>query len=166
MDGKRMEARLRRSLSIPSSGVRGHQGPATAEWTAYTGGLLSIETQMRACLARLTRNPADTDELLQETYARLLSVDDATVQSIRSVRGFAMVVARRVGLDWLKHRRILQVTCVNNVDELALDGDSTEDLVTRYQEIEQFIEEVERLPPKCRQVFKLRRLFGFTPKEV
>jgi len=34
---------------------------------------LKSEGVLRACLFRFVRNPADVDELLQETYARLLA---------------------------------------------------------------------------------------------
>jgi RNA polymerase sigma factor (sigma-70 family) len=140
----------------------------TTEWRGYVSGLLSIEAGMRACLARITRNPADTEELVQETYARLLSIDRDQACEIRSVRGFALVAARRVGLDWLKHRQVVRIERIEAAEELWFFGESsvTEDLVSCYQEIEQWMANVERLPRKCAQAFTLRRVFGFTPKEI
>ena len=140
----------------------------SGEWTGYVAGLLAIEGRMRACLAQMTRNPADTEELVQETYARLLSIDRDLACEIRSVAGFALVAARRVGLDWLKHRRVVQIECMEDMDSLFGSGGSsvTEDLVNGYQEIEQWIDRLERLPERCAHVFTLRRLFGFTQKEV
>jgi RNA polymerase sigma-70 factor (ECF subfamily) len=131
-------------------------------------GLLAMEGRMRACLARMTRNPADTEELLQETYARLLAIDRDLAGEIRSVAGFALVAARRVGLDWLKHRRVVQIESLDDADSrLGCGGISgTEDLVNCYQEIEQWLAQLERLPERCAQVFTLRKVFGFTQKEV
>lgn len=139
----------------------------SAEWNGYIAGLLAIEGRMRACLARMTRNPADTEELLQETYARLLSIDRDLACEIRSVAGFALVAARRVGLDWLKHRQVVHIECIEGIESLAPSGISvTEDLVNCYQEIEAWLARLERLPPRCATVFTLRKIFGFTQKEV
>lgn len=140
----------------------------SGDWTGYVAGLLAIEGRMRACLARMTRNPADTAELLQETYARLLSIDRDLACDIRSVAGFALVAARRVGLDWLKHRRVVQIESLNDTDSRWGAGgiSVTEDLVNCYQEIEQWIGQLQRLPERCAEVFTLRRIFGFTQKEV
>jgi len=129
---------------------------------------LSIEGKLRTCLSRFTYNRADTDELLQESYARLLSIDLETMRTIRSVTGYALVVSRRIALDWLKHQKVLQIELLPHVDIFVLPGEGTftEDLVNCYQEIEQLVDHVEQLPPKCCQVFTLRRMFGFTQKEV
>jgi RNA polymerase sigma factor (sigma-70 family) len=139
------------------------------EWTGYIAGLLAVEGRLRACLARMTRNPADTEDLLQETYARLLSIDRNRACEIRSVTGFALVAARRVGLDWLKHRQVVPIECLDDLDRLSSSSSwsrVTEDLVNCHQEIEQWIARLERLPPRCAEVFTLRRIFGFTQKEV
>jgi RNA polymerase sigma factor (sigma-70 family) len=140
----------------------------SAEWNGYVSGLLAIEGRMRACLARMTRNPVDTEELVQETYARLLSIDRTFASEIRSVPGFALVAARRVGLDWLKRQRRARIESLEWIDEVALSGASavTEDLVNCYQEIEQWVGVVESLLARCRQVVTLRKVFGFTQKDV
>jgi len=116
----------------------------------------------------MTRNPADTEELVQETYVRLLSIDRDLACEIRSVAGFALVAARRVGLDWLKHRQVVRIERIEGAEELLFCGErsATEDLVNCYQEIEQWIATVDQLPPKCAEVFTLRKVFGFTQKEV
>jgi RNA polymerase sigma-70 factor (ECF subfamily) len=116
----------------------------------------------------MTRNAADTEELVQETYARLLSIDRGLACEIRSVTGFALVAARRVGLDWLKHRQVLRIETIEGAEELLLCGErsATEDLVNCYQEIEQVSAHIAQLPPRCAEVFMLRKVFGFSQKEV
>jgi RNA polymerase sigma factor (sigma-70 family) len=140
----------------------------SAEWACYVSSLLSMEGKLRTCLGRFTRNRADTDELIQESYARLLSIDYETLRQIRSVPGYALVVSRRIALDWLKHRKALQIDLLADADILTSPGEGafTEDLVNGYQEIEQLIASVMQLPHRCGQVFTLRKMFGFTQKEV
>jgi RNA polymerase sigma factor (sigma-70 family) len=146
--------------------VAGKPMAVIAEWSVYVSGLLATEAKMRSCLSRFTRNPADTDELLQETYSRLLSVDPETVQDIRSVPAFALVAARRVAIDWLRHNRVVRIDYLDDIDDLVAPVDGPDDLVNCYQELEQLIAHVEQLPPRCSQVFILRKVFGFSQKEV
>ena len=135
---------------------------------SYVSKLLSSERKLRICLSRFTHNRADTDELLQETYVRLLSIDLETTRGIRSVDGYALVVARRIALDWLKHRKVLQIELLPDSDILVVPAEDsfTEDLVNCYQQIDQLIASVTQLPPKCGQVFTLRKMYGFTQEEV
>src|SRR3981081_3169389 len=64
-----------------------------------------FEGVLRACLYRYTRNNSDVDELLQEVYARLLTAGATDDPEVRSVRAFALTVARNVAFDWLRDRR-------------------------------------------------------------
>ena len=141
---------------------------ANEERACYVSRLLSIEGKLRICLSRFTHNRADTDELVQESYARLLALDLETLRTIRSLTGYALVIARRLALDWLKHRKVLQIESLPDSDILVLPGEGTftEDLVDCHQEIERLLANVEQLPPKCGRVFTLRRMFGFTQEEV
>jgi len=137
-----------------------------AEWACYVSRLLSVDAKLRACLTRYTRNRADTDELVQETYARLLAIETERAREIQSVAGFALVVARRIALDWLKHRKSLQIDLLPDSDIFVLPDEDTGDIANCYQEIEQLIARVTQLPPKCGQVFTLRKMYGFSQKEV
>lgn len=141
---------------------------ANEERACYVSRLLSIEGKLRFCLSRFTHNRADTDELVQESYVRLLALDLETLRGIRSLTGYALVVARRIALDWLKHQKVLHFESLPDCDVLVFPGEGTftEDLVSCYQEIEQLLANVEQLPPKCGRVFTLHKMFGFTQKEV
>ena len=57
---------------------------------------LEFEGVLRACLYRYTRNNSDVDELLQEVYARLLVAGSSNDPEVRSVRAFALTIARNV----------------------------------------------------------------------
>jgi RNA polymerase sigma-70 factor (ECF subfamily) len=137
-----------------------------AEWACYVSRLLSVDAKLRACLTRYTHNRADTDELVQETYARLLAIETERAREIQSVAGFALVVARRIALDWLKHRKSLPIELLPDSDIFVLPDEDTGDIANCYQEIEQLIARVTRLPPKCGQVFTLRKMYGFSQREV
>ena len=65
----------------------------------YLVQALEFESVLRACLYRYARNISDVEELLQETYARLLTAGASGEPEVRSVRAFSLTVARNVAFD-------------------------------------------------------------------
>jgi RNA polymerase sigma factor (sigma-70 family) len=46
------------------------------------------------------------------------------------------------------------------------ESEQVERIVSAEQEMTLLVEAVERLPERCRQVFTLRKVYGFTQKEI
>lgn len=134
----------------------------------YLVEVLECEGLLRACLFRYTRNVADVDELLQETYARLLSAQDKSSTEVRSVRAFALTVARNVALDWLRHRDIVPINLVADIAALDVLDESAqvEEIVNAHQELALLAECVAELPKRCRQALMLRRVYGLSQREI
>jgi RNA polymerase sigma factor (sigma-70 family) len=129
---------------------------------------LESEGLLRAYLFRYVRNPADVDELLQETYARLLTATPADGPEIRSVRALALTIARNVALDWLRHRDVVPIDLVSDLAALDVldERAQVDEIVNAHQELRILSEVVAALPKRCRQVFTLRRVYGLTQKEI
>ncbi len=129
---------------------------------------LEFESVLRACLYRYTRNAADVDELLQETYARLLVAGGSENKEVRSMRAFCLTVARNVALDWLRHRQIVPIELVADMEALDVldEGAQIEEIVNSHQELTLLAQAVECLPTRCRQVFTLRKVYGYSQKEI
>jgi RNA polymerase sigma factor (sigma-70 family) len=128
---------------------------------------LESEGLLRAYLFRYVNNPADVDELLQETYARLL-VATAGDDEVRSVRALALTIARNVALDWLRHRDVVPMELVSDLASLdVLDEKAqVDEIVNAHQELALLSAVVAELPKRCRQVFTLRRVYGLTQREI
>jgi RNA polymerase sigma factor (sigma-70 family) len=129
---------------------------------------LTYEGVLRAYLSRYARNAADVDELLQETYARLLGVTTKESAAIRSVRAFALTIARNVALDWIRHRQVVSVELVADIAALDVLDESArvEEIVSAREELAVMLEVVAELPARCRQAFTLRRVYGLGQKEI
>jgi RNA polymerase sigma factor (sigma-70 family) len=129
---------------------------------------LESEGLLRAYLFRYVRNPADVDELLQETYARLLVANPPGGGEVRSVRALALTIARNVALDWLRHRDVVPIELVSDLTNLdVLDEKAqVDEIVNAHQELSLLSEVVAELPKRCRQVFTLRRVYGLTQREI
>lgn len=130
---------------------------------------LEFESVLRACLWRYTRNNSDVDELLQETYARLLVAGAAPQESeVRSMRAFCLTVARNVALDWLRRQQVVPLELVSDMESLDVLDESAqiEEIVNAHQELALLAEAVAAMPRRCRQTFTLRKVYGFTQKEI
>jgi RNA polymerase sigma-70 factor (ECF subfamily) len=135
----------------------------------YLVASLEYEGVLRACLYRYVRNVADVDELLQETYTNLLAAGSTpNREEIRSIRAFALTVARNVALSWLRHRQVVPIELVADLESLELldERSQVEEIVNSHQELALLTAAVARLPTRCRQVFTLRKVYGLSQKEI
>lgn len=139
-----------------------------AAGSRYLLEALECEGLLRAFLFRYAHNSADVDELLQETYARLLGAQPDSGVEIRSVRALALTVARNVALDWLRHRDVVPINLVADIAALDVLDESAqvEEIVNAHQELALLAECVAELPERCRQALTLRRVYGLSQREI
>ena len=124
------------------------------------------EPALRAYLQARFPTLADHDDLVQETYVRLLRAK--STGGVRYPKAFIFTAARNAAFDLFRRRRANPTESVNDQTELvALDTQpgAAEALDQRY-ELEVLAEAVRSLPDRCRQVIMLRYLDGFAYKEI
>jgi RNA polymerase sigma-70 factor (ECF subfamily) len=134
----------------------------------YLVQALEFESVLRACLYRYARNTADVEELLQETYARLLTAGSSSEPEVRSVRAFSLTVARNVAFDWLRHKQVVPIELVADMEAMDIldERDQIDAIVNSHQELMMLVKAVQQLPERCRQVFTLRKVYGYSQKEI
>jgi RNA polymerase sigma factor (sigma-70 family) len=112
------------------------------------------------------RNVVDADDIAQETYIRMMKYDGSC--EIKSPSAMLFRIAMNVAED---HRRAAQARCTaEHVDidgvQLLSEAPSAERAVLAEQHLDILIDVIQRLPPKCRQVFLLSRARGMTFPEI
>jgi RNA polymerase sigma factor (sigma-70 family) len=134
----------------------------------YLRQALQFEGVLRACLYRYTRNESDVDELLQETYVRLLTAGSCDAPEVRSVRAFALTIARNVAFDWLRHKRVVPIDLIADLEALDVldEGEQIEEIVNGHQELQILVEALRLLPAQTRRVFPLRKVYGYSHREI
>ena len=124
------------------------------------------EPALRAYLQKRFPTLPDHDDLVQETYTRLLRAKDDG--RLTYAKTFLFTVARNLALDTFRRRRttivepIEELTALPTLDEQRDAGDAIE----HRQRLEVLIEAVASLPERCRQVMMLRHLDGLAYKEI
>jgi len=134
----------------------------------YLVQALEFESVLRACLYRYARNTSDVEELLQDTYARLLTAGASNEPEVRSVRAFALTVARNVAFDWLRHKQVVPIELVADMEAMDIldERDQIDAIVNSHQELMLLVKAIQQLPERCRQVFTLRKVYGYSQKEI
>lgn len=134
----------------------------------YINEILRLEGLLRASLHRFAPKPADLEDLLQETYTRLLDLPAERRAGIQSVQAFALTTARNVAIDWARRRRIVPIDFVEDLGALSVSDDGTrvDEIVHAHQELVRIAEAVAELPKRCAEVFTLRRVYGWSQREI
>lgn len=124
------------------------------------------DSSLKAYLRSSFPSVRDVDDVVQESYLRVWKA--RATQPIQSVKGFLFTVARRLALDLVRSNRRSPFSAVTDIEQLGvLDKDTDAAAKAAHaQEVEFLIEAVASLPPKCREIFTLRRLQGVPQKEI
>ena len=128
--------------------------------------ILPLEAELRGYIRRLTRDPAATEDLLHDTFARIIAAE--SWREIDSPAGFAIRTARNVVYDGLRRQQVVSIEFVADVGAFGLvdeQADPEETLVAR-DELRRLRAIVEALPAQQRRVFTLRKVYGMSPQAI
>lgn len=119
----------------------------------------------RALAARLL-GPADADDLVQEAYAKLLTVSGW--RSIANPVAFTLQVVRNLALDRLRRADVVRIEqfAVADLAEIRDDSPDPHVVLADRHELDRMFRLIATLPPRCRTVVQMRKLEGKTPREI
>jgi RNA polymerase sigma factor (sigma-70 family) len=124
------------------------------------------EPRLRAYLHRKFPRLADVDDVVQESY---LKICRARIEGrLHSARGFLFTAARNLALDVFRRRRTAPFDEAGIADQWRVPegGPGAAELASREQELDLLAQAIEALPHRCRQVLKLRKIYGLPHREI
>jgi len=106
------------------------------------------------------------DDLVQETYARALAAHAHT--PVESPHAFLVRTATNLITDFHRgeQRRLRVIDPHLDASEVDAPGEALEDAMSRSDEIARLQEAIEALPTKCRRIFVLHKIEGYTQPEI
>ena len=115
----------------------------------------------------LTRDPADAEDLVQDTYVRAASATNQP-EPDSNLKAWLFVIMRNAWLNQLRHRNSGPRFVELDVNEKPRDEthDSPHVIYLRKLEREQVREAIECLPDPYREIVVLRDIEGFTYQEI
>lgn len=124
------------------------------------------EPALRAYLRGRFPGLTDVDDLVQETYARLLRARVAG--KIAEMRPYLFVTARNAAVDLVRRNHLVQIDPLGDMASLLVveERPDAAETVAHDQEIDLLREAIAALPPRCREIFRLRRLEGMSQRQI
>lgn len=111
--------------------------------------------------------PHAIEDIVQETYVRACQFE--IKDEIHTPRALMVKIARNLSLDHVKRAESKLTSSYEQELEEGY-GDSDEDIPFRQvasdEEFARFCEAVRQLPPQCRKVFVLKKVYGHTQREI
>ena len=131
----------------------------------FTAELAPHEPALRAYLHGLV-NPSDIDDLVQETYARLLRARDRG--KIESPRGLLFATARNAARDLFRRRTTANTIPITESVERCVfdDAPNAAEAASRRQETDLLAIAIAELPARCREVLVLRKFENLSHREI
>lgn len=128
--------------------------------------VLPHEPALRAWLYGRPLADLEVDDIVQETYARLIAAE--SVEGIRNVKTYAFQTAYSVIASHLRRAKVVSFQTMANVEELGVTASepSPESYAIGRDELQRLAEAIAALPGKVQEVFILRRIEGLSQREV
>lgn len=136
------------------------------------GDLISTYISLRSALTRIVSRivpPKEIEDIVQETYVRACQAEK--VRKIRIPRAFLYKTARNLAFDYVKKAET-KLSLSDSSDEVSylrdeVSGtDNTFDQVCSDEEFSHFCDAVRHLPVQCRKTFVLKKVYGYSQKEI
>jgi len=129
---------------------------------------LSLRQSLFKAVSRIVP-PHEIEDVVQETYVRLCQVTN--LDEIRNPRSYMLKTVRNLALDHVKraeHR--LSVRWDEDPEQgytaANPDSDDVFQQSAASEEFAHFCEAVRQLPAQCRRVFVLKKVYGYSQREI
>ena len=124
------------------------------------------EPALRAYLHGRFPSLLDYDDIVQDTYSRLLRAREAG--EIRQPKAFLFTTARNVARDLFRRRAAAPATPITETGAACVfdDAPGVPETVSRRQETELLEKAIAALPPRCREILLLRKFENLSHREI
>lgn len=114
--------------------------------------------------------PTDIEDVVQETYVKLCQINN--VDSIRQPQAFMYRTAKNLALDFKKQARVRLTDHIDDWHQFEETqqanniGDNVYNQHVTNKEFGELCEAIRQLPKQCQKVFVLRKVYGYSQKDI
>jgi len=122
----------------------------------------ALRAYLRGCFPTLL----DTDDLVQDAYARLLRARDAG--KVSHPKAYLFATARNAALDLFRRDKIVSFQGIAEIEHLSVleERPDAAEAASHEQEIAILHDAIDSLPKRCREILVMRRLHGLSHREI
>jgi RNA polymerase sigma factor (sigma-70 family) len=128
--------------------------------------VLPLEQALMQYLRHNWRANSDITDLRQEVYVRVLEA--ARKEIPERARQFVFSTARNLLIDRVRRELVVPIEAVSDLDALtvAMDAPGQDRTVMARDELRHLLAAVDRLPPRCREIFMMGKVEGLGGREI
>ena len=121
---------------------------------------------LKRFIARYLNNHHDIEDIAQESFLRAFSAGQT--MDVHHPKAFLFRIAKNVAISQLrrKSRQITDYIEEGSGEEGLFEHTTLEDEVMASQHLGVHCEAVASLPPRCRQVYILRKVYGMSHRDI
>ena len=121
---------------------------------------------LKKFLTRYFSSEHDIDEIAQEAFLKAFEAERH--QEIRSPKSFLFQIAKNAALHRLTRKSRLITDYIEDLGKREFESDtaSVEEQVAANERMAVFCQAAASLPAQCRRAFLLRKVYGFSHKEI
>ena len=129
---------------------------------------VTIKEQLSRIVAQIVP-PKDIEDIVQETYVRVCQV--SSQKQLQSPRAFLFRTARNLALDHIRRHEFRFAGSVEDdpgtgYGEAERGYNETYEQAASDEEFAIFCNAVRHLPLQCRRAFVLKKVYGYSQKEI
>ncbi|MGA7537600.1 MAG: sigma-70 family RNA polymerase sigma factor [Steroidobacteraceae bacterium] len=128
--------------------------------------IFSHRAALQKYLRKFTAGGEDIEDLIQEAYVRVCALPAG--QQVHSPRALLFRIARNLAVDRARQRLTRATDDVADFEPLNVSSEEAEpdEQVDLDRRFESFCAAVDSLPPLCRRVFVLRKVYQLSHAEI
>ncbi|GFE89950.1 RNA polymerase sigma factor [Steroidobacter agaridevorans] len=128
--------------------------------------ILPHEALVRNWLKRRWGNTLDIDDLIQESYSRIASLD--SIDHIDNLRSYFFRTAHAVATDLMRRAKVENFSRVTEIEwsNVLDESPSPDRVVDASQRLERVNDLLSKLTWTCRRVIELRRIEGLSQRDT
>ena len=127
---------------------------------------LSQESALKAFLSRFVYRPHDIEDIAQETFLQVLKAKNS--HKIQYPKAYIYRVARNLAMRELTRKSTKLTSFIEDMSDMKLmaSSEDVEQNVIVSRRFERVKTAIAELPPQCRRVFIMRKVYGYSQKEI
>ena len=143
-----------------------HRSGSRDQRNAISQAYLSTGKSLRRFILRICANPADAEDIAQEALVRAMSAESD--RPIENPKAYLYRVAHNLAVRKRRTRSQDIMSYLEDIEEeeIASASPSIEDDVIVRERLGHLCDAIDTLPPACRQVFVMRKVYGHSHKEI
>ena len=129
-----------------------------------TNAFMLYKHGLNKLVSRFVRS-TDVEDVVQEAFVRTYQTSLAS--HIEHPKTYLYTAARNIAITYATKKHMQVEDLVDDFDSHVLNEDRTAEKIMESQEkLELFCSAVDSLPEKCREVFVMKRVYGYSQKEI